>query len=63
MKFRKIVETSIYSSNFRKMKEFYAEKLGLEFVFEQKGRHIFLKTDKNMPLIFNYEVTATEKGN
>ena len=61
MKFRKIVETSIYSSNLEKMKEFYVEKLGLEFVSEQKGRHIFLKTDKNMLLIFNYEITATEK--
>jgi catechol 2,3-dioxygenase-like lactoylglutathione lyase family enzyme len=61
MKFRKIVETSIYSSNLKKMKEFYVDKLGLEFVSEQKGRHIFLETDTNMLLIFNYEVTATEK--
>src|SRR5438093_8563676 len=61
MKFRKIVETSIYSSNLEKMKEFYVNKLGLEFVSEQKGRHVFLKTDKNMLLIFNYEITATEK--
>ena len=61
MKFRKIVETSIYSSNLEKMKEFYVDKLGLDFVSEQKGRHIFLKTEKNMLLIFNYEVTTTEK--
>jgi catechol 2,3-dioxygenase-like lactoylglutathione lyase family enzyme len=61
MKFRKIVETSIYSSNLEKMKEFYVNTLGLEFVSEKKGRHIFLKTDKNMLLIFNYEVTVTEK--
>ena len=61
MKFRKIVETSIYSSNLEKMKEFYVEKLGLDFVSEQKGRHIFLRTDKNMLLIFNHEITATEK--
>ena len=61
MKFRKIVETSIYSSNLEKMKEFYVDKLGLEFVSEQIGRHIFLKTDKNMLLIFNQGVTAAEK--
>jgi catechol 2,3-dioxygenase-like lactoylglutathione lyase family enzyme len=61
MKFRKIVETSIYSSNLEKMKEFYVDKLGLDFVSEQKGRHVFLKTEKNMLLIFNYEITATEK--
>ena len=61
MKFRKIVETSIYSSNLEKMKEFYVDKLGLEFVSEHIGRHIFLKTDKNMLLIFNQGVTAAEK--
>lgn len=61
MKFSKIAETSIYSSNLEKMKEFYVDKLGLEFVSEQKGRHLFLKTDKNMLLIFNYETTMVEK--
>jgi len=61
MKFRKIVETSIYSSNLEKMKEFYVKKLGLELVCEEIGRHLFLKTDKNMLLIFNHMVTASEK--
>ena len=61
MKFRKIVETSIYSSDLEKMKEFYVDKLGLDFVSEQRGRHVFLKTDKNMLLIFNYGVTRSEK--
>jgi len=61
MKFRKIVETSIYSSELEKMKKFYVDKLGLEFVSEQRGRHVFLKTDKNMLLIFNQTVTTIEK--
>jgi catechol 2,3-dioxygenase-like lactoylglutathione lyase family enzyme len=61
MKFRKIVEMSIYSSYLEKMKEFYVDKIGLELVSEQKGRHVFLKTDKNMLLIFNHGVTAAEK--
>ena len=61
MKFRKIVETSVYSSDLEIMKEFYVDKLGLEFISEQRGRHVFLKTDKNMLLIFNHLVTATEK--
>ena len=43
------------------MKEFYVDKLGLDLVSEQKGRHVFLKTDKNMLLIFNPRVTAVEK--
>jgi catechol-2,3-dioxygenase len=46
MKFRKIIEISIYSSDLEKMKEFYVDKLGLEFASEQRGRHVFLKTDK-----------------
>lgn len=41
MKFRKIIETSIYSSDLEKMKEFYVDKLGLELVSEQKGRPVF----------------------
>src|SRR5215510_2435575 len=61
MKIRKIVETSIYTSDLEKMKEFYVDKLGLEFVSELKGRHAFVKTDKNMLLIFNYGATTTEK--
>ncbi len=61
MKFRKIVETCIYSSDLEKMKEFYVDKLGLEFVSEQRGRHVFLKTEKNMLLIFIPEVTTVEK--
>ena len=61
MKFRKIIETSIYSTDLIKMKEFYVDKLGLEFVSEQMGRHVFLKTDTNMLLIFNPEVTKIEE--
>jgi len=61
MKFRKIIETSIYSSDLEKMKEFYVDKLGLEFVSERKGRHVFLNTGKNMLLIFDDRVTAAEK--
>lgn len=34
MKFRKILETSIYSSDLKKMKELYVDIIGLEFVSE-----------------------------
>ena len=60
MRIGKIVETSIYSTNLEDMKDFYVNKLGLEFVSEQKGRHVFIKTDNNMLLIFNHEITITE---
>ena len=43
MKIGKIVETSIYSTNLEDMKDFYVNKLGLEFVSEQKDRHVFIQ--------------------
>jgi catechol 2,3-dioxygenase-like lactoylglutathione lyase family enzyme len=44
------------------MKDFYVNKIGLELVSEEKGRHIFLKAGKSMLLIFNPENTKV-KGN
>ena len=41
------------------MKTFYTEKLGLEFVSEEKDRHIFLKAGKSMLLVFNPNNTLT----
>jgi catechol 2,3-dioxygenase-like lactoylglutathione lyase family enzyme len=55
--FRKIVETCIYSSELEKMKNFYVNNIGLQFVSEEPGRHVFLKAGKNMLLIFNPDVT------
>jgi catechol 2,3-dioxygenase-like lactoylglutathione lyase family enzyme len=62
VKFRKIVETSIYSSDLETMKDFYVNKIGLKFISEEKGRHVFLKAGKSMLLIFNPENTRI-KGN
>ncbi len=53
MKFTKIIETSIYSSNLKQMKDFYIDILGLDLVSEEKDRHVFLKAGKSMLLIFN----------
>ena len=53
MKFTKIIETCIYSSNLEEMKNFYINYLGLEFVSEEIGRSVFLKAGKSMLLIFN----------
>jgi catechol 2,3-dioxygenase-like lactoylglutathione lyase family enzyme len=61
MKFSKIIETCIYSSNLKEMKEFYQDKLGLEIVSEEANRHVFFKVGENMLLIFNPKVTMYEK--
>ncbi len=57
MKFNKIVETCIYTSDLQKLKDFYVDGLGLELVSEEKHRSIFLKVGKSMLLIFNPEKT------
>ena len=57
MKFNKIVETCIYTSDLQKLKDFYVDSLGLELVSEEKHRSIFLKVGKSMLLIFNPEKT------
>ena len=48
MKFTKIIETSIYSSNLKQMKDFYIDILGLDLVSEEKDRHVFLKAGKSI---------------
>jgi catechol-2,3-dioxygenase len=62
MKFRRIVETCIYSADLEKMKNFYIKYLGLQFISEENGRHVFLRAGKSMLLIFNPNNTLT-KGN
>jgi catechol-2,3-dioxygenase len=60
VKFRKVVETCIYSSDLETMKDFYVDKIGLAFISEEKGRHVFLKVGNSMLLIFNPENTRVE---
>jgi catechol 2,3-dioxygenase-like lactoylglutathione lyase family enzyme len=55
LKYRRIVETCIYSSDLETMKDFYTKALGLELISEEKERHVFLKAGKSMLLIFNPE--------
>ena len=45
------------------MKEFYINILGLEFVSEEKGRHVFLKAGQSMLLIFNPNKTLANNSN
>lgn len=44
------------------MKDFYVNKIGLEFVSEEKGRHVFLRAGKSMLLIFNPDNTKNEEN-
>ena len=56
------METCIYSSELVKMKNFYINTLGLEFVSEEKDRHVFLKAGQSMLLIFNPKKTLATTG-
>ncbi|MDQ3839996.1 MAG: VOC family protein [Thermoproteota archaeon] len=62
MRIRRIIETCIYSSDLETMKNFYINKIGLEFSSEERGRHIFLKAGRSMLLIFNPENTKVEEN-
>jgi catechol 2,3-dioxygenase-like lactoylglutathione lyase family enzyme len=62
LKFEKIVETCIYSTDLNIMKDFYVNRLGLDLVSEEEGRHVFLKAGKSMLLIFNPENTRVSKN-
>jgi catechol-2,3-dioxygenase len=45
------------------MKDFYIKYLGLQFISEENGRHVFLKAGKSMLLIFNpYNTRINDKG-
>ena len=63
MKFRKIVETCIYSSDLEAMKDFYIKSIGLQLFLKKKEDHVFLKAGKSMLLIFNPENTRITYGN
>jgi catechol 2,3-dioxygenase-like lactoylglutathione lyase family enzyme len=58
--FRKIVETCVYSSELEKMKYFYVNSIGLEFISEEPGKHVFLKAGRSMLLIFNPVSTSNK---
>ena len=62
LKFEKIIETCIYCSDLRVLKDFYVNRLGLDLVSEKEGRHVFLKAGKSMLLIFNPENTRVSKN-
>ena len=57
VKFKKIIETCIYTLDLEKLKDFYVNGLGLEFVSEEENRSVFLKAGKSMLLIFNPKST------
>ena len=56
------METCIYSSDLEKMKDFYINALGLEFVSEEKDKHVFLKAGQSILLIFNPNKTLVSNG-
>ena len=62
MKIKKVVETCIYSSDLRSMKNFYAGILGLSIIQEEQDKLIFLKAGKSMLLIFDPMRIRTNNG-
>jgi catechol-2,3-dioxygenase len=54
---------SVRERALKKMKDFYTNILGLEFVSEEKDRCVFLKAGQSMLLIFNPNKTLVSSEN
>jgi len=57
---RRILETSVYTSDLAQAESFYQKVLGLELFAKETGRHVFFKCADQMLLLFNPEKTSLE---
>jgi catechol 2,3-dioxygenase-like lactoylglutathione lyase family enzyme len=57
MKVQGVLETAIYVDDLEAAKTFYRDVLGLEFFAEELPRHVFLRCNDAMLLLFNPEET------
>ena len=57
---RRILETSLYTTDLAQAESFYQSVLGLELFAKEKGRHVFFKCGDQMLLIFNPAKTQRE---
>lgn len=62
MKFLKIKETCIYTSDLRKALEFYHKILGLPVINYSEKKHLFLKCGTSVLLLFNPEDSKNKKS-
>jgi len=52
------METCLYVADLEAAEVFYSEVLGLEKISSVKGRHVFLKCESTVLLLFNPEMTS-----
>ena len=62
MKPDRILETCLYVTDLDAARAFYMDILGLEFVMQEAGRHVFLRCGDSMFLLFNPEQTPIVTG-
>jgi catechol 2,3-dioxygenase-like lactoylglutathione lyase family enzyme len=55
-----IIETAIYVTDLEATEAFYRDRLGLEVIGKETGRHVFFRVGNGVLLAFNPE--ATRKG-
>ena len=58
---KRILETSLYTTDLAQAESFYSKVLGLELFARENGRHVFFKCGDQMLLIFNPDKTLQEK--
>lgn len=57
-----ILETCLYVDDLAASEEFYRRVLGLEFDSRVAGRHVFLRLDQQMFLLFRAEASSVPAG-
>ena len=62
MKPRRLLETSLYSSDLEAAEHFYAGVLGLEMIGRVAGRHVFFRCGDGVLLVFDPEATSSPGG-
>ena len=57
-----ILETCIYVDDLAAAQRFYCDVLGLQFVSQQEGRHLFLRCGSRMLLLFDPQQSSDPDG-
>ncbi len=57
MKVKRVLETCLYVADLDKAERFYQDVLGLEIISKAEGRHVFLRCESTVFLLFNPEMT------
>ncbi len=62
MSVRAILETSLYVDDLEAAEKYYTEVLGMKILSRVAGRHVFIRMEQSMLLLFNASKTEVTSG-